>query len=378
MKEKKVVVTQGLSLLETKDFLVNCLIPSMKPAFLRGTIGIGKSSIIKQIAEENGWFYIEERASRLTPSEVAGLPFIPESQKDSEIPESRYTLIWFLKKAQDAVESGKYKKAIVFLDEINLAPQSVLFSLYSVVLDRRLGEYKLNENIYIVAAGNKSNDKSFVFELPSALKARFAVIDIDPNLDDYLKHFMAKDITPSVIAFLKQNPQYLTTEVNDRFANPRSWESLSDVLKSAKRTPRSVEISIIIGEVAGGAFNAYMDFISKIDPKEIDRILEEGKSEIDVTKKLDVLYYIVTTSGQKLSNIKDKKLHIERLTNYMKWINKTFDQEILHGLVSFAIATYIESAKAKNNVQLASIISTPVWVEFRQKYAVDVNAVLSF
>ena len=124
-------------------------------AFIWGAPGIGKSSIVRQIAERRRMPLIDIRASLLDPTDLRGIPMIQDG-----------TAVWcppsFLPKKSD-------KPGILFLDEINAAPPLVQAALYQLILDRRVGEYELPEGWRIIAAGNRREDKAVTFRLSSAL-----------------------------------------------------------------------------------------------------------------------------------------------------------------------------------------------------------------
>lgn len=140
-------------------------------AFIWGAPGIGKSSIVRQIAERRRMPLIDIRASLLDPTDLRGIPIIQDG-----------TAVWcppsFLPKKSD-------KPGILFLDEINAAPPLVQAALYQLILDRRVGEYELPEGWRIIAAGNRREDKAVTFRLSSALANRFIHLNLEVDPDDW-------------------------------------------------------------------------------------------------------------------------------------------------------------------------------------------------
>lgn len=140
-------------------------------AFIWGAPGIGKSSIVRQIAERRRMPLIDIRASLLDPTDLRGIPMIQDG-----------TAVWcppsFLPKKSD-------KPGILFLDEINAAPPLVQAALYQLILDRRVGEYELPEGWRIIAAGNRREDKAVTFRLSSALANRFIHLNLEVDPDDW-------------------------------------------------------------------------------------------------------------------------------------------------------------------------------------------------
>uniref|UniRef100_UPI0025DB766D AAA family ATPase n=1 Tax=Sulfuricurvum sp. TaxID=2025608 RepID=UPI0025DB766D len=119
--------------MRTKDTIetMGALIDAKIPTFLWGAPGIGKSSIIKQIARESGIECIDLRLSLMDPTDLKGIPFY---EKDS------HSALWappsFL---------PREGRGILFLDELNSAAPAVQASAYQLILDRKVGEYTLPE-----------------------------------------------------------------------------------------------------------------------------------------------------------------------------------------------------------------------------------------
>ena len=121
--------------------VLNGLMSQPWAVFIWGAPGIGKSSIVRHIAEAKNLPVVDLRASLLDPTDLRGIPMIQNK-----------TSVWcppsFLPKTSD-------KPGILFLDEINAAPPLVQAALYQLILDRRVGEYVLPDGWKIIAAGNR-------------------------------------------------------------------------------------------------------------------------------------------------------------------------------------------------------------------------------
>ena len=126
------------------------MIDSKIPVFVWGNPGVGKSSIIKQIANDKNMEFIDLRLSLLDPTDLRGIPFFDSANKSA---------IWA--KPEFLPNSNSQAFGILFLDEINSAPPTVQAAAYQLILDRKIGEYTLPMNYAIVAAGNYES-----FQLP--------------------------------------------------------------------------------------------------------------------------------------------------------------------------------------------------------------------
>jgi len=140
----------------TPDMIKECIIKIAKDTELRkiasyiwGPAGIGKSDIVRQIANELDWALIDLRLTRMDSTDLTGLPYLHEESK-----QTIYYLPEFLPTAEMIAEWGK-KGCIIFLDELSASEPRLQASAYELILDRRIGKYKLPDNVMVVAAGNR-------------------------------------------------------------------------------------------------------------------------------------------------------------------------------------------------------------------------------
>lgn len=243
------------------------------PLMVWGAPGVGKSAGVKQVTDELGIGFIDLRLSLLNPVDLRGMPTI-----DKE----RHKAIWL---ESDFLPNGKHEKeGILFLDEINLAPQSVMSAGYQLILDRKLGEYEMPKGWIIVAAGNRSEDNSATTRFPSPLANRFVHMEIgNPDLDDWRAWAMKNGIHEHIVTFLSRMPQHLYAFPKNQektFPSPRSWAFASDL--------HTIGLSIN-GAVGDGAASEFYAFIKVFDKMpDVDKILKG--EEKTVPKQLDVMW----------------------------------------------------------------------------------------
>jgi len=152
------------------------------------------------------------------------------------------------------------KEGILFLDELNAAPASVQAACFGLVLDRKVGEYKLPDGWRIVAAGNRQSDRAAAQRMPTALANRFAHIDVNADHEDFVEWAEANGIDHGVIDFIKFRPGLLhNMEGADQraFPTPRSWSMVSRLSK----LPMERQLTAVEGVVGKGAAAEYMGFV---------------------------------------------------------------------------------------------------------------------
>ena len=58
---------------------------------------------------------------------------------------------------------------------------------YQLVLDRKLGEYRLPDGWVVIAAGNPASERGVHFSMPRPLRNRFVHLDLEPDFIDWCK-----------------------------------------------------------------------------------------------------------------------------------------------------------------------------------------------
>jgi len=103
------------------------------------------------------------------------------------------------------------EKAILFLDEISTSEPAVQNAALQLVLDRRVGEYSLPHATPVVSAGNREGDGAFIQGLSHPLANRFAHITLKPNVDDFIEWGMYNNVNPIILGYVKAFPDSLSS-----------------------------------------------------------------------------------------------------------------------------------------------------------------------
>ncbi len=267
------------------------LIDVKLPTFIWGSPGIGKSSIVKQIAQEKNLEFIDLRLSLLDPTDLKGIPFF-----DSNNNEALWAQPNFLPKEPAS-------QGILFLDEINTAPPSVQAAAYQLVLDRKVGDYELPKGWAIVAAGNSESDRGVVYRMPPPLANRFIHLEMEVSFEDWKSWAYQKSIEPAIIAFLNFDSSKLFNfdpSSNEKsFATPRSWEYVDRVLKS--NIPKASELEVLSGAIGKETAVGFIGF-KKVMHRlpNIEDILE-GK-EVELEEDTQLLFALISALVAKLQD----------------------------------------------------------------------------
>ena len=172
---------------------------------LWGPPGVGKSQCVAELANE---IYLmtgkqvsvtDVRLLLFNPIDLRGIPTSDANKEFS---------VWLKPKIFDMDESDDVVN-ILFLDEISAAPQSVQAAAYQITLDRIIGEHKLPDNCFVIAAGNRVTDKSVAFKMPKALANRLLHIEIVSDFGSWKKWAVKNGVNSKVTGFLSSRRDML-------------------------------------------------------------------------------------------------------------------------------------------------------------------------
>ena len=242
---------------ELKSYLATLLQRDLKlSVMLWGPPGIGKSSIVQQLAREHSLELIDLRLGQLSPTDLRGLPVAKDGAAVWYPPE-------FLPRAG---------RGVLFLDELNMAPPTLQGIAQQLILDRRVGSYVMPEGWFIWAAGNRKEDRAAVFDMPAPLANRFLHLEARPDFDSFRGYALERSVHADVLAFLSYRPGLLHKMDPQLVAwpSPRSWEMASR-LHSA-----GLDVAPAVGEAPASEFHAFVKLGSSLP--DIDAILS-GRGE---------------------------------------------------------------------------------------------------
>jgi MoxR-like ATPase len=197
-----------------------------RASMLWGTRGVGKSSIVRQVAAHFGVPLVDLRLTTIEPVDIRGAIYADETQGKT---------VWF---PPEFLPAPDQPAGILFLDELTAADQRLQISAYSLILDRRVGHYRLPDGWQVIAAGNASFHGAVSHDMGTALADRMFHFNVQTVIEAFLAHALAQDFSPAVMAYLKVRPDKLDDTQAQLAADhlvgssPRGWEDVSNVLKS--------------------------------------------------------------------------------------------------------------------------------------------------
>ena len=218
-----------ISLAQFASFLTKYL-PSgdkLRPVAGWGPVGAGKSSVVRQVAEDLELGFIDVRASQLEPVDVRGIPTIEDGLTKFALPD------WLPNVERDG------ERGILCLDEFHSAMQSVQTAFYSLKQERILGDWTMPDGWTVIILSNRPEDGASVHgRIDSAIANRYvAQFNLLPEINSFTDWAFANGTDPLVIGFLQFKEELLHQYPNGGIpkgetviATPRSWASVGDIL----------------------------------------------------------------------------------------------------------------------------------------------------
>lgn len=247
---------------------------------LWGPPGLGKSSLVEQVAAAHGLDCIDLRLSQLAPTDLRGLPVA-----DHQAGIARWFPPEFLPQGGEG---------ILFLDELNMAPPTMQGVAQQLILDRRVGSYTLPAGWFVWGAGNRKEDRAVVSTMPAPLANRFIHLEIEPDVDSFTEWGIKNGVSHQVIAFLRYKPQLLhRMDESLAWPSPRSWVVAGNLHRLG------INPEVAVGRGAAQEFTAFVAMEKQLPNLEA---IVAGRYQGELPSRPDVLFAAVSGLGVLVKN----------------------------------------------------------------------------
>lgn len=319
-----------------------------RPVFIWGPPGIGKSDSIHQLGTEMDAHVIDVRLSLWEPTDIKGIPYYNSNEN---------TMSWAPPVELPSEElASKYNHIILFLDEMNSAPPAVQAAAYQLILNRRVGTYRLPDNVLVVAAGNREADKGVTYRMPAPLANRFVHLELRVDFEDWLGWAVDNKVHKDVVGYLsfaKQDLYDFDPKTASRsFATPRSWAFVSELLDDEEVADGVVAdlVSGAVGEGTAVKFMAHRKVAGRM-PNPTD-ILHGKVKELKV-KEISAMYSLTVSLCYELKDGAQKKIKgwDDQADNFFRFMMDNFETELVVMGAKIALTNYdlpLDPSKMKN------------------------------
>jgi hypothetical protein len=199
-----------------------------RAVLLEGPTGVGKSEIIRRVAEQLGIETTVLDLSLLEPPDLVGLPIVKDGRTEYALP---HVL------PRDGA-------GILLLEELNRAERYIQQPALQLLSARRLHEYELPEGWVCVATINPQTADYHVTALDKALRARFLQVSVRADRASWLAWAQTRNIHPGIVALAHAHERMLDD------VPPRTWTYASELLQAF--TPAELEDGSLMRDALGG------------------------------------------------------------------------------------------------------------------------------
>jgi len=290
--------------------VIPALYKTHAPLTLVGAPGIGKSDTVKEIpallasaiGEEFGSVIME--ASCIDAPDVIGF-LIPTKNAEGEAI-ARYTKPDMIRQ----IELTGLDHGVLFVDEIGQADTLVQKAMAPLFIEGKLGEYRIPEGWWVVAATNRVEDRAGVVKELSHFTNRQCRINIEPHIEDYLVWAKKHNLHSMLTGFASFRPGVVMTQ--EVPAKPGSYCTPRSFTKAAMYFSNVVEaddmdlpndpvtqqvISGFIGEAASAELFSFLK-VSQYMPKWADIVNDPMKAKVPPKDRLDGAYAVAAMVTQ--------------------------------------------------------------------------------
>ena len=345
-------------------------IQARRPLFIWGPPGIGKSDIVQSISDSGelgNSTVIDLRLALMEPTDIRGYPFRnPETNTMEwsppvDLPTQEY--------------ADQFDTVLLFLDELNSAPPSVQSAAYQLILNRRVGQYTLPDNVVVLAAGNRESDRGVTYRMPAPLANRFRHINMNVNFDDWQEWAINNNIHPDVLGYLTYQKADLfdfdPKTASQAFATPRSWAFVSEILNvdgfhDADESEQRYELAGAIGEGVAGKFAEHRRLSGLLPTPEEIRTGKVTELKEGAENEISAKYSLVVGLCYEFNNMfKENGVDEEfrdQLNNALRFAFKNLQAEMVVLMLKTILGTY------KIRVNIRQDLDKDNFEVFRNRY----------
>lgn len=357
MDELEKIITTNCQLIIDNPKLAQ----SIPPILIHSSPGVGKSSIVRQVAKKLNIDFRDVRLAEMESVDIRGLPSVDNDKG---------VMKW---NAPDFWPRDPKSKGIIFLDELTSCDKSCQVAAYELILDRKIGDfYKVPDGWYIVSAGNLTTDRAVAMSMSSALSNRFLHVELDVDDEQWRKWTFANEVHPSVIGYIAYMPASLFNMKKENlergWPSPRSWERVSEMTK-IYGMDEDILRKVVYGLVGPAKGIEYIEFhkLARKFENVLDMML--GKIPIRIPTKNDEIYAMCSTMTYVMwrgCNANDEK---QRLDGFFKVVEK-LPPEFIMMCINGAVYSREDKYKAESS---RKIFNHPLYKVCIEKYSKLIN-----
>jgi hypothetical protein len=266
---------------------------------IEGTAGIGKTSIVEQVAQKNGLAFAKINLAQVDDAgEISGFPIREFETKEGQ---------WLNEKHLEGMQeqpnlTGRTRTTycrphwvpenetggILLLDDFTRAPQHIMQACMELVDKQENLGWKLPKDWHIFITSNPADGDYFVTELDTAQATRFIKVKLKFDIQDWSKWAESVAVDGRCINFLMLNPELIKEKVNARLATD-FFNSISSLDKFNDKRARYLITHLGSGSVGDEFSQLFIQFIeNRLDelPKPEKILSSEPHVAVEILKSV--------------------------------------------------------------------------------------------
>jgi hypothetical protein len=282
-------------------YILQKALETKKSVLVLGKYGIGKTGSVYQFAKERNMGIVDVKLSQFDAVTFRGIPSIVNGRT-----------VWNIPKMMDELIRGN---AVLLLDEFDKSQPSVASASYELLLQRKYGDWRLPDDVLIVATANFESDdfRSQGISVPQL--DRVIKVELILDVNEWIEWAEKNKVDKRIVGFIRENPKLLWRDGNEESyttTSPRSWATASDLISGVNDLSM---IRVLVGSAVGlDMADLFVEYLKR-SSMNFEKVYEDGDvekiRELNVGEKKQFAMFLV----QKLE--KEPVKVFELLTKYL-------------------------------------------------------------
>ena len=292
------------------------------PVCIWGLAGIGKTSIVEQIANEKGYEYRYIAPAQFEEmGDMLGMPYV-----DKETNETKFAIPEWVPTTEGP--------GILLIDDVNRADDRILRGIMQLLQNYELVSWQLPKGWQIVLTANPDGGDYSVTSMDDAMLTRMMHITMEFDVKEWAKWAEINGVDERGINFLLKYPEIVDGEQT----NPRSLTNFFNAIRKIKDLRKDIKLVNLLSKssLSKEAATSFQQFINDnlIDLISPDEILTAEKWET-VEKVIinsiqpneegmirnDIAMILTTRFINYIGLDRTRKYNKEELNNIVKFIS---------------------------------------------------------
>jgi predicted ATPase len=307
----------------------------VRPIYIEGHAGIGKTQIVRQAALEVSRELESELKGEMVECRVINLQFTerPEFMGLGYNVQEETEMVMKYSRPLLIPSSGY---GFYFMDEANRTDRDIRSGMLTLLEDREVNGHKMGPFWLLVLAGNLSDDSKYeTNDMDVALRDRIAKVIMVGDANITISHLNNKYHNHPLMDFLKANPDFLSFTGDG--CSPRSFEYALRATLDFDMMNEDLLYRALAAEVGVQGASTIAAFLKDRDVPTYEKVLSGQPDAMTWIRKNKGRNDVVSSLSRKLvADLKERQLNNK----------KFYDEEVL------ALKNYIETISDEHKLSI--------------------------